>query len=112
LDSPMPDDIPKLTTGKGLLQALRNDGLVGMWADRTDIGDSSEFADRLRGRSSRYMSIIVADSGPMRIERIDEARLRGRLIDWLASKRAMDTRDLSAVEMLGEIEGLLGEGDS
>jgi hypothetical protein len=27
---------------------LLNSGLIGMWADRTDIGDSLEFARRLR----------------------------------------------------------------
>ena len=27
---------------------LLNSGLIGMWADRTDIGDSREFASRLR----------------------------------------------------------------
>jgi hypothetical protein len=36
--------------------------------------------------------------------------LRDRLTAWVAAKRAMDTRDLSAAGMLGEIEGLLGEG--
>jgi hypothetical protein len=30
---------------------LLNSGLVGMWADRKDIGDSREFARRLRERA-------------------------------------------------------------
>ena len=29
---------------------LLNSGLVGLWADRKDIGDSSEFARKLRAR--------------------------------------------------------------
>jgi hypothetical protein len=41
-----PAEKPK--TGRQLLEALRSSGLVGMWKDRTDIGDSSEFARRLR----------------------------------------------------------------
>jgi len=39
---------PKPRTGRDLLAALRSSGLVGMWKDRTDIGDSSEFARTLR----------------------------------------------------------------
>ena len=32
---------------------LRNSPLIGMWADRTDIGDSVEFARKLRERAER-----------------------------------------------------------
>lgn len=38
----------KPKTGRELLVALRSSGLVGMWKDRADISDSSEFARRLR----------------------------------------------------------------
>lgn len=35
--------------GLGLVASdLLNSGLIGMWADRTDIGDGREFARRLR----------------------------------------------------------------
>jgi hypothetical protein len=37
----------KPRTGKELLDALVASGFVGMWADRTDIGDSVEFARQL-----------------------------------------------------------------
>ena len=36
-------------TGKRLLES----GLVGMWEDRTDIGDSVEFARKLREKAQR-----------------------------------------------------------
>jgi predicted RNase H-like HicB family nuclease len=36
-------------TAKELLES----GLVGLWADRTDIGDSVEFAQQLRERAQR-----------------------------------------------------------
>jgi len=39
------------TTGKELVDALQANGLIGMWADRTDIGDSVAFARRLRERA-------------------------------------------------------------
>jgi hypothetical protein len=32
---------------------LLNSGLVGMWADRDDIGDSAEFAEKIRRRWER-----------------------------------------------------------
>jgi hypothetical protein len=35
-------------TGRALLSELRESGFIGMWKDRKDIGDSSEFARRLR----------------------------------------------------------------
>jgi hypothetical protein len=34
-----------------MLQELRATGAIGMWKDRTDIKDSSEFARELRTRS-------------------------------------------------------------
>jgi hypothetical protein len=36
-------------TGKRLLES----GLVGIWEDRTDIGDSAEFARKLREKAQR-----------------------------------------------------------
>lgn len=40
------DDKPK--TGRELLESLEKMGFVGMWADRADIEDSSEYARQLR----------------------------------------------------------------
>ena len=37
-------------TGAALLAALEELGIVGMWEDRTDIGDGDEFARDLRKR--------------------------------------------------------------
>jgi hypothetical protein len=37
---------PRLTVGR-----LRRSGLIGMWQDRTDIGDRSTYARRLRERA-------------------------------------------------------------
>ena len=42
---------PRPTAGSVMLQELRATGAVGMWKDRTDIKDSSEFARELRTRS-------------------------------------------------------------
>lgn len=52
-DSPVfPESSPvNPPTGAGLLAALEELGIVGMWEDRTDIDDSSEFARDLRKRS-------------------------------------------------------------
>lgn len=41
----------KPATGKELVAALRASGVIGRWKDRTDIGDSTEFARRLRRRA-------------------------------------------------------------
>jgi hypothetical protein len=41
----------KPPTGGAVLAALEELGIVGMWADRTDIEDSGEFARDLRERS-------------------------------------------------------------
>ena len=35
-------------TGQALVAALQESGFVGLWRDRDDIGDSREFARRLR----------------------------------------------------------------
>lgn len=42
----------KPSTGSELVAAIRQSGLVGMWADRDDIRDSRGFARRLRKESS------------------------------------------------------------
>ncbi len=44
---------PVASAGKGELTAsdLLNSGLVGIWADRTDIGESLEYARRVRQRA-------------------------------------------------------------
>ena len=39
--------VNKPMTGKDLLKS----GLVGMWADRTDIGDSATYARKLRAQA-------------------------------------------------------------
>ena len=41
--------------GEGTLTArrLRRSGLVGLWKDRTDIGDSAEFARQMREQAQR-----------------------------------------------------------
>jgi hypothetical protein len=48
----LPDD-GKPRTGKELLDALIAAGVVGMWEDRTDIGDSVEYARQLRRQAER-----------------------------------------------------------
>lgn len=39
---------PKPRTGAELVALLEKEGILGMWADRTDIGDSVEYARNLR----------------------------------------------------------------
>lgn len=39
---------PKSRTGAELVALLKKEGILGMWADRTDIGDSVEYARTLR----------------------------------------------------------------
>ena len=46
-----PTEEKKPKTGRELLQALKATGLVGVWKDRTDIGDSSTFARKLRKKA-------------------------------------------------------------
>ncbi len=50
----MPDD-QKPKTGRELYQIIVENGLIGMWKDRTDIGDSVEYVQRLKdeGRERR-----------------------------------------------------------
>ena len=45
------EPLQKPSSGKALLEALQRSGFVGMWENRTDIGDSAEFARRLRERA-------------------------------------------------------------
>ena len=42
----------KPSTGTELVAAIEKSGLVGMWADRDDIRDSSKFARKLRNQGS------------------------------------------------------------
>jgi hypothetical protein len=49
-------DDGKPTTGKTLLEALVQSGFIGAWKDRTDIGDSVEFARQLRERAAARAS--------------------------------------------------------
>jgi hypothetical protein len=37
-------------TGRSLLEAFTESGLVGTWAERTDISDSVEFTQKLRAQ--------------------------------------------------------------
>ena len=56
-DSPVfPESSPvNPPTGAALLVALEELGIVGMWEDRADIDDSSEFARDLRkGSETRH----------------------------------------------------------
>jgi hypothetical protein len=50
--APLPDD-GKPRTGKELLDALIAAGVVGMWEDRTDIGDSVDYARQLRRQAEQ-----------------------------------------------------------
>ena len=47
-DAPAPQERPPLT-----VRALMESGLIGMWKDRDDIGDSAEFARKLREQAQR-----------------------------------------------------------
>ena len=51
LEAERPPGKPR--TGKELVKALRKSGLIGIWRDRADIGDSSEFARTLRERAQK-----------------------------------------------------------
>src|SRR5258708_5020941 len=50
--SVVPDE-GKPRTGKELLDALTASGFVGAWKDRTDMGDTIEFARKLRQEAER-----------------------------------------------------------
>jgi hypothetical protein len=45
--------MPKPRNGAEQLALLEATGVVGLWADREDIGDSSEFAHALRKRAEK-----------------------------------------------------------
>ncbi len=45
----------KPKTGQELYRALVESGFIGAWKDRTDIGDSSEYARLLRKRASEQL---------------------------------------------------------
>jgi hypothetical protein len=47
------EDKPK--TGQELYRALVENGFIGGWKDRTDIGDSLEYARLLRKRASERL---------------------------------------------------------
>jgi hypothetical protein len=46
------EDKPK--TGQELYRALVENGFIGGWKDRTDIGDTLEFARKLRERANKW----------------------------------------------------------
>jgi hypothetical protein len=46
-----PSDEEKPQTAQELFRIICRSGLVGMWKDRKDITDSSEFARKLRERA-------------------------------------------------------------
>lgn len=45
--------VVKPATAKDLVAAIRKNGLIGIWKDRTEIGDSNKFARRLREQASK-----------------------------------------------------------
>lgn len=52
VEAPEPETAPPPPkTGAELVERLTQNGLIGSWADRTDIGDTVEFARRLRERA-------------------------------------------------------------
>jgi hypothetical protein len=52
----LPREPPRnLRTGKELLEELRASGLLGIWKDRSDIGDSVEFARLIRERAQQRL---------------------------------------------------------
>ena len=44
---------PRIGTAGELLKVLEEEGIIGMWKDRDDIGDSAEFARTLRERATK-----------------------------------------------------------
>jgi hypothetical protein len=46
---------PQATRPMMTADDIRTSPLIGLWADRTDIGDSTEFARQLRERAQRRM---------------------------------------------------------
>lgn len=49
VESPSSSPDKKVLTGRALLES----GLVGLWKDRTDIGDTLEYARKLRKRANK-----------------------------------------------------------
>jgi hypothetical protein len=48
-ESPSSSPDKKVLTGRALLES----GLVGLWKDRTDIGDTLEYVQKLKGQGRR-----------------------------------------------------------
>lgn len=44
---------PRIGTAGDLLKVLQEEGIIGMWKDRDDIGDSAEFARKLREQATK-----------------------------------------------------------
>jgi len=53
LDFDLGSNDEKPGTMEELVQALRESGFFGAWKDRTDIGDTLEYARQLRERASQ-----------------------------------------------------------
>jgi hypothetical protein len=64
---------PPPRTGAELVAQLTQNGLIGSWADRTDIGDTVEFARRLRERAQTRADRFDAEE----IERLGGAHPAG-----------------------------------
>jgi hypothetical protein len=64
----------KLRTGKELVEELRASGLIGIWKDRTDIGDSVEFARLIRERAQKRLD---RDGGAGLWTELERRRARG-----------------------------------
>lgn len=50
LEETLPEK-PRSQTGAELVARLEEEGILGMWADRADIGDSLEYARKLRSQA-------------------------------------------------------------
>jgi len=53
LDEPA-DTLPPARSAAELIERLTAVGVIGIWGDRADIGDSTEFATRLRRRAEAH----------------------------------------------------------
>lgn len=47
---------PRPSNGAELVARLQEEGILGMWADREDLGDSSEFARKLRRQAETRLA--------------------------------------------------------
>jgi hypothetical protein len=56
VQAPAPPELSPVRTGAD----LQGSDLIGIWADRTDIGDSREFARRLRKQASQRQGVTGA----------------------------------------------------